>query len=114
VNRGEIWWASIDEPVGSAPGYRRPVVIVSSNEFNKSFIQTIVVVVITSNLRLAQAPGNFKVSKTKSGLDRDSVVNISQIITLDKTFLTEYVGSLNQRQILLLNDGLKLVLDILK
>ncbi len=107
--RGEIWWASMVEPRGSEPGYRRPVVIVSSNAFNKSFIQTVIVAVITSNLRLADAPGNFKITLT--GLYQKSVVNISQIITLDKLFLTEKIGKLNQKQVTLLNDGTKLVLD---
>ncbi len=108
--RGEIWWASMVEPRGSEPGYRRPVVIVSSNAFNKSLIQTVIVAVITSNLRLADAPGNFKI--TLAGLYQKSVVNISQIITLDKSFLTEKIGKLNQKQVTLLNDGIKLVLDI--
>lgn len=100
------------QPRGSKPGYRRPVVITSSNAFNESFIQTVVVVVITSNLRLANAPGNFKILKTKVGLHRDSVVNVSQIITLDKSFLTERIGRLNSKQIILLNEGIQLVLGI--
>ena len=112
VKRGEIWWASMGEARGSEPGYRRPVVIISSNEFNESFIQTAIVAVITSNLRLADAPGNFKIEKMKFGLNRNSVVNISQLITLDKSYLTEQTGKLSSRQIQLLNDGLKLVLDI--
>ena len=107
--RGEIWWASMVEPRGSEPGYRRPVVIVSSNAFNKSLIQTVIVAVITSNLRLADAPGNFKI--TLAGLYQKSVVNISQIITLDKLFLNKKIGKLNQKQVTLLNDGTKLVLD---
>ncbi len=112
VKRGEIWWASMGEARGSEPGYRRPVVIISSNEFNESFIQTIIAAVITSNLHLADAPGNFKIAKTKFGLTRNSVVNISQLITLDKSFLTEQAGKLNSKQIQLLNDGIRLVLDI--
>ncbi len=102
------------QPRGSEPGYHRPVVITSSNDFNESLIQTVIVVVITSNLRLANAPGNFKLikSKSSSGLQRDSVVNVSQIITLDKSFLTERISSLRPKQIHLLNEGLKLVLDV--
>ena len=112
MKRGEIWWASMGEPRGSEPGYRRPVVIISSNEFNQSLIQTVVCAAITSNLRLINAPGNFKLAKSKSGINRDSVVNVSQLITLDKSFFTEQVGKLNNKQIYSLKEGLKLVLDI--
>ena len=100
------------EPRGSEPGYRRPVVITSANEFNQSFIQTVIVAAITSNLRLVDAPGNFKVTKTNSGLTRDSVVNVSQLLTLDKLFLTEKIGRLSTKQINALNKGIKLVLGV--
>ncbi len=112
MKRGEIWWASLEEPRGSEPGYRRPVIIISSNSFNESFINTVTVVAITSNLRLVDAPGNFKLAKSKAGLNKDSVVNISQLLTLDKSFLTEQVGKLNSKQINLLNEGLKLALSV--
>jgi mRNA interferase MazF len=112
VKRGEIWWASMGEPRGSEPGYNRPVIIVSSNEFNQSLIQTIIVVVVTSNLRLVDAPGNFKITKKQSNLNKDSVVNVSQLITLDKTYLTEQVGKLNSKQISFLNEGVRLVLGV--
>lgn len=112
MKRGEIWWASLEEPRGSEPGYRRPVVIASSNEFNQSKISTIIAAVISSNLRLAEAPGNFKLSKKSSGLSRDSTANISQLITLDKSFLTEKAGDLTGKQVQLLNEGLKLVLAV--
>jgi len=112
MKRGEIWWASLDEPAGSGPGYRRPVVIISSNEFNRSKINTVLVAIITSNLHLADAPGNFKVSKKESGLPKESVVNISQLLTLDKSFLTEKSGQLLPNKILVLNEGLRLVLSI--
>jgi len=111
--RGEVWWADLDEPRGSEPGYRRPVVIVQSDAFNKSKIRTIIVAVITSNLNLIKAPGNIKLSATKSiGLKRESVINISQIITLDKNYLTEKLGKLSTKKSQELNDSLKLVLDI--
>ncbi len=110
--KGEIWWASLEEPHGSEPGYRRPVVIVSSNEFNKSKIKTVIAAVITSNLLLADAPGNFKLIKKSSGLNRDSVVNVSQLLTLDKSFLSEKTGKLNNKQSQLLRYGLHLVLDL--
>ena len=112
MKRGEIWWASMGEPRGSEPGYRRPVVIVSTNEFNRSLIQTVIVAVVTSNLRLVDAPGNFKITKKQSNLSKDSVVNVSQLITIDKTFLTEKIGKLNPKNINLLNEGIKLVLGI--
>ncbi|WP_369408846.1 type II toxin-antitoxin system PemK/MazF family toxin [endosymbiont of Lamellibrachia barhami] len=112
MKRGEIWWASMEEPRGSEPGCRRPVVVISSNEFNQSLIQTVICAVITSNLRLVNAPGNFKLAKSKSGINRDSVVNVSQIITLDKSYLTDQAGKLNNKQFLSLNEGLKLVLGI--
>ena len=112
MRRGEIWWASMGEPRGSEPGYHRPVIIVSSNEFNQSLIQTVIVAVVTSNLRLADAPGNFKITKKQSNLNKDSVVNVSQLITLDKIFLTEQVGKLNSKYISFLNEGLRLVLNV--
>ena len=110
VKRGEIWWASMEEPRGSEPGYRRPVVVISSNEFNQSLIQTVICAVVTSNLRLINAPGNFRLAKSKTGIDRDSVVNVSQIITLEKSYLTGRAGQLTNKQINSLNDGLRLVL----
>jgi mRNA interferase MazF len=112
VKKGEVWWASLGEPRGSEPGYKRPVVIVSANEFNKSTIKTIIVAVITSNLRLAEAPGNFSVSKKDSGLPKESVVNVSQLLTLDKSFLVEKSKKLPELKLLRLNEGLKLVLAI--
>lgn len=110
--KGEIWWASLEEPRGSGPGFRRPVVIISSNDFNKSKIQTVIVAAITSNMRLAKAPANFKLTKKGSGLNRESVVNLSQLLTIDKLFLSEKSGKLNTKQNQLLNYGLQLVLNI--
>lgn len=112
MRRGEIWWASLDEPAGSEPGYHRPVVIISSDDFNHSKINTVIAAAITSNIRLAIAPGNFKLSNKSSGLDRESVVNISQLLTLDKSFLTDPLGKLTNKQTQLLDEGLKLVLAL--
>ena len=112
MKRGEVWWASLGEPRGSEPGYKRPVVIVSANEFNKSTIKTVIVAVITSNLRLAEAPGNFSISKKDSGLAKESVVNVSQLLTLDKSFLVEKSKKIPELKIIRLNEGLKLVLSI--
>lgn len=112
MKRGEIWWASIAEPQASEPGFRRPVIVISANDFNQSRIQTVTVTIVTSNLRLAEAPGNFRLSKKSSKLSRDSVVNVSQIVTLDKSFLTESVGQLDAKHLNLLNSGLKLALNL--
>jgi mRNA interferase MazF len=112
MKRGEIWWASLGEPRGSEPGYRRPVVVVSSNDFNKSKINTVIVAVVTSNLRLADAPGNFAVTKKETGLPKESVVNVSQLLTLDKSFLVDNAGKLPFKKLVSLNEGLKLVLSI--
>jgi mRNA interferase MazF len=112
VHRGEIWWASLIQPFGSEPGYRRPVIIVQSNDFNTSQIRTIVAIVITSNLNLAEAPGNVLLKKKQTKLSKDSVANISQIVTLDKSYLTEKVGNLTTGQLRKVEDGLRLVLSL--
>ena len=112
MKRGEIWWATLDEPRGSEPGYRRPVAVVSSNEFNESNINTVLVVIITSHINLSKAPGNFLLSKKESGLSKKSLVNVSQILTLDKSFLSEKSGQLSSKELLELNEGLKLVLSL--
>lgn len=112
MKRGQIWWAELDEPAGSGPGYRRPVVIVQADEFNKSRIQTIMAVVLTSNLRLADAPGNVLLPAKKSGLTRRSVANVSQVITLDKAFLSEQAGHLDRTLMAQINEGLRLSLAL--
>ena len=112
VQRGEIWWAELPEPTGSEPGYRRPVVIVQSNDFNRSRIATTVVVAITSNLNLAQMPGNVLLPKKATRLAKDSVANVSQIFTVDKVFLTEKVGDLPIYLLEQVENGLKLVMNL--
>ena len=112
MKRGEIWWASLNLPEGSGPGYRRPVLIVQANSFNQSQISTVLVSVITSNLALAQAPGNVRISKSDSRLPKASVVNVSQILTIDRQFLTECIGTLPGRTMDHIDEGLKLVLSI--
>ncbi len=112
MQRGEIWWASLPAPKGSGPGRRRPVLIVQSDAFNASRIQTAIAVVITSNLELSAAPGNLLLRRKDSGLSKDSVVNVSQLITLDKTFLTERVGTLPNRHAGAIDEGLRLVLGL--
>ncbi len=112
IERGEIWWASLPDPHGAEPGFRRPLLVVQNNAFNRSRIQTVLAVVLTSNLRLVEAPGNVLVPKKLSSLPRDSVANVSQLITVDRDFLTERVGKLRGHAIRAVNAGLRLVLDL--
>ena len=112
MRRGEIWWASLPEPAASAPGFRRPVVIVQSNDFNASRIATVIAVIVTSNLRLAEAPGNVLLRARATGLKRDSVANVSQIVTIDKIFLTAKAGRLAPAQLQQIEAGLHLVLGL--
>ena len=112
MQRGEIWWADLPIPVASEPGYRRPVLIIQSDDFNRSRIRTVIVAVLTTNLRLAEAPGNVVVTVDQTGLPQDSVVNVSQVITIDKSFLAEQVSEVSDRVMLLVEDGLRLVLAL--
>ncbi len=112
IQRGEIWWADLGEPRGSEPGYRRPVLVIQADSFNRSRIQTVIVALITGNLELAAAPGNIALPARSSGLPRDSVVNVSQVLTLDRDFLTEQVGALSSRLQRLVDEGLRLVLQL--
>jgi len=112
MKRGEIWWADLTDPVGSGPGYKRPVLIIQSKPFNESRIATVIVAVITSNLALAEAPGNVRLSKAQSGLPKPSVVNVSQVLTIDKTTLTEKVKALPGAVVEAIDNGLRLVLAL--
>jgi mRNA interferase MazF len=112
VRRGEIWWARLGAARGSEPGFKRPVVIVQSNEFNDSRIATVLCAVVTSNTRLAAAPGNVLLKRRDSGLRRDSVVNVSQILTLDKRFLEKRVKPLSAGRLRELDGGLRLALAL--
>jgi mRNA interferase MazF len=106
----EVCWADLGEPVGSAPGYRRPVVVVQGDALNRSRIARAVCVPLTSNLNWADAPGNVLLKATATGLDRDSVANVSQIVTVDKTMLTERVGKIPERKLELVLTGIGVVL----
>jgi len=111
VSRGEVWWADLGVPTGSAPGYRRPVLVVSADRFNRSRIRTVIVAAITSNLRLARAPGNHRLPLGSAGLDRESVVNVTQLLTLDARDLDDVVGRLQEPDRRAIDDGLRLALD---
>ncbi|MBW1785261.1 MAG: type II toxin-antitoxin system PemK/MazF family toxin [Deltaproteobacteria bacterium] len=112
MQRGDIWWASLRPPTGSEPGYRRPVLIVQSDDFTESRIRTVVVAILTSNLRLQAAPGNVFLSKRAGRLSKDSVVNVSQVVTLDKSFLTERIGAIPADKVSEVDDGIRLVLNL--
>ena len=112
VARGEIWWADEDEPSGSEPGYTRPVLVIQSNYFNQSRIDTVVTVALTTNLKRAENPGNVFLSKRKTGLSKDSVANVSQIFTLDKAVLRDKSGSVGSEELGMVEAGIRLVLDL--
>ena len=110
--KGEIWWADLPEPIGSVPGKRRPVLILQNDLINRSAIDTVIVASITSNLSLGKAPGNVLLEKRDSNLDRPSVVNLSQIVTVNKSWLTENVGMLRKDIVERVDLGLGVVFDL--
>jgi mRNA interferase MazF len=112
MKRGEIWWANLPDPVASEPGFRRPLLIIQIDEFNRSIIRTVMVVVLTTNLRLANAPGNVLLKSAMTGLPKDSVANVSQVLTVDKSFLTEKVGKLRKAELQKIETGLRLLLGL--
>ena len=112
LRRGDIHWANLRERVGSEPGYRRPVLIVSADAFNDSRINTIVALAISSNLALADAPGNVELPAANSGLDRDSVINVSQVVTLDKIQVKDRAGRVDADTMRRVEAGLSLVLQV--
>lgn len=112
MQRGDIWWATLPDPQGSAAGYRRPVLIVQANAFTISRIATVIVVALTSNLRLGTAPGNVLLPANEADLPRDSVVNVSQVLTLDKGMLDEQAGAVSPGTMEEVERGLRLVLEL--
>jgi mRNA interferase MazF len=112
IARGDIRWADLEPPPGSAPGYRRPVVVISADSFNASAIATVICVAVTGNLALAVAPGNVPLPSTRSGLDRESVANVSQVVTLDKRLLDDPVGRLDEDTMGEIAAGLRLALAL--
>ena len=108
--RGEIWWADLSEPIGSSPGYRRPVVVVQGDAVNRSKIATVVCIPLTSNLEWAEAPGNVLLQVAVTGLPKDSVANVSQIVTVDRRTLTDQVGKLPEAKVDLILRGIDVIL----
>jgi len=111
IAQGEVWWADLGEPSSSAPGFRRPVVVVQGDAFNRSRIATVVCVALTSNLHWAEAPGNVLLDAKLTGLPKDSVANVSQLVTLDRAALTERVGALSAGKLELVLLGIDIVRD---
>ena len=110
ISQGEVWWADLPAPTGSGPGFRRPVVVVQGDALNRSRLATVICVPLTSNLRWADAPGNALLTARATGLPKDSVANVSQIIALDKSVLTEPVGKLSRARVDLLLAGIDVML----
>ncbi len=112
VQRREVWWADLEEPRGSEPGFRRPILVVQADSFNRSRLRTVLGVVLTSNARLLDAPGNVLLPARTSGLPKDSVANVTQIVTLDDAFLSERAGRIPPKLMANVDAGLKLILDL--
>jgi mRNA interferase MazF len=111
INQGDVFWVDLSEPSGSEPGYRHPHVVIQNNVFNRSRINTVVVCTLTSNLKRAQAPGNVLLEKREANLPKQSVVNVSQIFTVDKRDLDEKIGTLSRRRVRQILDGVRLVIE---
>jgi len=112
VQRREVWWADLEEPRGSEPGFRRPILIVQADSFSRSRLRTVLGVVLTSNLKLLDAPGNVLLPAKSTGLPKDSVANVTQVVTLDEGYLTARTGRVPPKIMAHVDDGLKLVLDL--
>jgi len=111
INQGDIFWVDLDDPVGSEPGYRHPHVVIQNNVFNRSRLNTVVVCALTSNLKRATAPGNVLLEPKEANLLKQSVVVVSQIFTVDKTQLGEYIGGLSNKRVRQILDGLRLLTE---
>ena len=112
IHRGDVWWADLGETRGSSPGFRRPLLIVQAEAFNRSRIRTVLCVVLTSNLDLLDAPGNTLILAADAGLPKDSVANVSQVVTLDRDYLVKRAGRVSVDVIAKVDAGLKLVLAL--
>ena len=111
IKQGDIWWIDLEEPSGSRPGYRHPHVVIQNNLFNHSRINTVVVCSLTSNLKRAESPGNLILEKGEANLPKTSMVNVSQIFTVDKSDLAEKIGSLSSVRVVQILEGINLLLE---
>jgi mRNA interferase MazF len=111
INQGDVYWIDLEEPRGSGPGYRHPHVVVQNNLFNRSQIRTVLVCPLTSNLKRAEAPGNVLLEKKEANLPKPSVVNVSQVFTVDKSQLGDHIGTLSSRRVRQILEGVKLVIE---
>ncbi|MEW6775116.1 MAG: type II toxin-antitoxin system PemK/MazF family toxin [Bdellovibrionota bacterium] len=112
MKRGEVWWANLPSPSGSEPGYPRPVVILQADDLNQSKIQTVIVAILTTRTRLGAAPGNVSLPRGTGGLSSESVINLSQVATIDRRWLRERLGMLSQDYLIRINAGLQLILGL--
>lgn len=112
MRRGELWWVDFGDPTGSGPAYRRPTAVVSSDRFNRSRLATVIVASVTSNLKLADAPGNVALTPAESGLPKASVINVTQLLSIDRDLLQAQIGVLGSARLRALDEGLRLVLDL--
>ena len=110
ISQADVWWADLGEPTGLAPGYRRPVVVVQCDAFNRSRIGTVVCVPLTSNMKWSEAPGNVMLSKRSTGLEKDSVANVSLLVAIDKHQLVDHVGRISRRQLERVLSGIDVIL----
>ncbi|MGA1794567.1 MAG: type II toxin-antitoxin system PemK/MazF family toxin [bacterium] len=111
INQGDVFWIELGDPIGSEPSFRHPHVVVQNNVFNRSRINTVVVCALTSNLKRARAPGNVLLERGEANLPKQSVVNISQIFTVDKSQLTEKIGTLHAGKVRTILDGINILLE---
>jgi len=112
IERREVWWADFEEPRGSEPGFRRPILVVQADSFNRSRLLTVLAVVLSSNLRLLEAPGNVLLPSKATGLPKDSAAVVTQVVTLDQEYLDERAGRIPPRFMVQVDAGLKLALDL--
>ena len=110
INQGDLYWLDLGEPQGSEPGFRRPYVVIQNNAYNSSAINTVIVCALTSNTRLAHAPGNVLLKQGEAGLPKESVVNVTQVYTVDKGALIEKIGALSKARVQQILEGLSRVL----
>ena len=112
MKRGEIYWAHLGDPAGNEPGYRRPVIVVQSDMFNLSGIPTVLIIPLTTNMKLAKAPGNVRLDSAETGLPSDSVANVSQIISVNKTRLDDFLCELDPGVMFMIDNGIRLAFDV--